>query len=73
MAVDTTGEVGRAENPDQEEAEEDPGGGGAAAGETFANIRSISTVRSAAVAVIRITPPLTAPVKILLNGRLAPK
>ena len=70
--MDSTGEVGRAE--DQEEVEaEDPGGGGAAAGETFANTRSISIARSAAVAVIRITPLQTASGKILPNARTAPK
>ena len=72
VAVDTTGELGRAEDQ-EEEAGEDPGGGGAAAGETFANTRSISIARSAAVAVIRITPLQTASGKILPNARTAPK
>ena len=71
--MDTTGEVGRAEDQEEVEAEEDPGGGGAAAGETFANTRSISIARSAAVAVIRITPLQTASGKILPNARTAPK
>ena len=71
VEVDTTGELGQAEDREEVEAEEDPGGGGAAAGETFANTRSTSNVRSAVVGVIRITPPQTAPVKILLNARTA--
>ena len=73
VEVDTTGELGRAEDREEVEAEADPGGGGAAAGETFANTRSISIARSAAVAVIRITPLQTASGKILPNARTAPK